>query len=80
VPATVEQLAHKHDLIGVQRHLKVAGIFARLCHRDGKRRYLDDLPRVLGYLGEVVPRHARLAPLARFLAERVAPRAAEVAR
>src|SRR3546814_8975195 len=38
------------DLIGVQRHLKVLGIFARLRHRDGKLRYLADAPRFLGYL------------------------------
>jgi len=78
VPASVSELALQHDLIGVQRHLKVAGIFARLCHRDGKRRYLDDLPRVVGYLREVVPKQAALAQLARFLEARVAPRLAAV--
>lgn len=38
------------NVMGVQRHLKVAGIFARLYHRDGKSRYLDDLPQTLTYL------------------------------
>ena len=38
------------EWMGAQRHLKVVGIFARLCHRDGKQRYLEDIPRVLGYL------------------------------
>ena len=73
VPASVEELALQHDLIGVQRHLKVAGIFARLAERDGKHRYLDDVPRVLGYLLEVLPEHAALRELDGFLRERVAP-------
>jgi len=58
------------DWIGVQRHLKVLGIFARLCHRDAKPKYIADAPRFLGYLGEVLPRHPGLAPL-RELLERV---------
>lgn len=41
------------DLMGIQRHLKAAGIFARLYHRDGKEGYLGDLPRTLGYISEV---------------------------
>src|SRR3546814_10388168 len=45
------------DLVGVQRHLKVLGIFARLHHRDGKPRYLAAAPRLLGYLDGVLPRH-----------------------
>ena len=52
------------DLMGVQRHIKVAGIFSRLWHRDGKAAYLDDLPLVLGYLLDVVPRYPELEPLA----------------
>lgn len=55
------------DLIGVQRHLKVLGIFARLNHRDGKPRYLQDAPRFLRYLLEVVPRYPELAGLAALL-------------
>lgn len=51
------------DLIGVQRHLKVVGIFARLHHRDGKSAYLNDIPRVYAYLMEVVPRYPELAAL-----------------
>lgn len=45
------------DLMGVQRHLKAIGIFARLWHRDGKRGYLDDIPRTLGYIRAVLPRY-----------------------
>ena len=61
------------DLIGVQRHLKVLGIFCRLWYRDGKRGYLEDLPRTLHYVRETCARYAQLAPLGRLLAERVAP-------
>ncbi|MCP5152142.1 MAG: phosphotransferase [Ectothiorhodospiraceae bacterium] len=51
------------DLTGVQRHLKVAGIFARLWHRDGKARYLADIPLTLEYLLAVARRHAELGEL-----------------
>jgi aminoglycoside/choline kinase family phosphotransferase len=61
------------DLIGVQRHLKVLGIFARLHHRDGKPKYLADAPRFLAYLAEALPRHPELAPLQDFIARRVLP-------
>ena len=61
------------DLIGVQRHLKVIGIFARLCHRDGKPKYLADVPRFIGYLDAVLPRHPQLAGLERFIETRVKP-------
>ncbi|OYV76381.1 MAG: aminoglycoside phosphotransferase [Chromatiales bacterium 21-64-14] len=60
------------DLMGVQRHLKIVGIFARLFHRDGKARYLDDIPRVLGYLRDVTGRYPELHPLHGFLEARVA--------
>lgn len=55
------------EWIGAQRHLKVAGIFARLAHRDGKRRYLEDIPRVLDYLLAVCRRYRELHPLAALL-------------
>ena len=61
------------DWIGVQRHLKVLGIFARLKHRDGKPKYLADAPRFLDYLDAVLPGHPTLEPLQRFLDERVKP-------
>jgi len=61
------------DWIGVQRHLKVLGIFARLHHRDGKPKYLADAPRFLAYLDGVLPRHPSLAPLHALLRRRVAP-------
>jgi N-acetylmuramate 1-kinase len=60
------------EWMGAQRHLKVAGIFARLCHRDGKERYLADIPLVLEYLLAACRRYRELAPLAGLL-ERLAP-------
>jgi aminoglycoside/choline kinase family phosphotransferase len=61
------------DLMGVQRHLKAAGIFARLNHRDAKPGYLGDIPRTLGYVVEVGKRRAEVAPLAEFIADKVLP-------
>ena len=57
------------EWMGVQRHLKVLGIFARLNYRDGKPKYLADTPRFLGYVRHVATRYAPLAPLARLLDE-----------
>jgi aminoglycoside/choline kinase family phosphotransferase len=55
------------DLMGVQRHLKVLGIFARLNYRDGKPRYLDDLPLTLKYVIDTCHHYAELAPLLKLL-------------
>ncbi|MCZ8131883.1 MAG: phosphotransferase [Steroidobacteraceae bacterium] len=62
------------DLMGVQRHLKVLGIFARLWYRDGKSGYLHDLPTVLAYVRDAARAYGELAELARLLDEVVAPR------
>jgi N-acetylmuramate 1-kinase len=56
------------EWMGLQRHLKVLGIFCRLKHRDGKPRYAQDLPRFFGYAQRVAMRYAPLAPLVRLLA------------
>ncbi|HEY2345838.1 MAG TPA: phosphotransferase [Xanthomonadaceae bacterium] len=61
------------DWIGIQRHLKVLGIFARLKHRDHKPKYIADAPRFLAYLDGVLPRHPELAPLADLLDRLVRP-------
>jgi aminoglycoside/choline kinase family phosphotransferase len=61
------------DLVGVQRHLKVLGIFARLWYRDGKLGYLRDLPLTLNYVLDACGRQPRLAPLGGFLARRALP-------
>jgi len=55
------------DWMGLQRHLKAIGIFARLAIRDNKRGYLDDIPRTLNYLLEVSGRYDELAPLHQLL-------------
>ena len=61
------------DLMGVQRHVKVAGIFARLFRRDGKEGYLDDIPLVLDYILEMVPRYAELEGLGKLIRDKVKP-------
>jgi aminoglycoside/choline kinase family phosphotransferase len=57
------------EWMGLQRHLKVLGIFARINYRDGKPKYLQDTPRFLAYARDVAGRYAALAPLARLLDE-----------
>jgi len=57
------------DLTGLQRHIKVLGIFARLYHRDGKAAYLADLPRVLHYVMQVGAQHAETTALVDWLQE-----------
>ena len=55
------------EWMGVQRHIKVLGIFARLFHRDGKSGYLDDMPLVMRYLRKACQRYDALHPLLRLL-------------
>ena len=69
----VNQFRRHFELMGVQRHVKVAGIFARLNHRDGKSGYLADIPRTLSYIVEVAPRYAELEFLVNLIEERVLP-------
>ncbi|MFL6646693.1 MAG: aminoglycoside phosphotransferase family protein [Sulfurifustis sp.] len=57
------------DWMGVQRHLKASGIFARLNHRDGKPGYLKDIPRTLGYVLDVTARYPELRDLHALLGE-----------
>jgi aminoglycoside/choline kinase family phosphotransferase len=57
------------EWMGLQRHLKVLGIFARINYRDGKPKYLQDTPRFLTYARAVATRYGALAPLARLLDE-----------
>ena len=63
VQASFEAFQRASDLMGVQRHLKVIGIFARICHRDGKPRYLEDVPRFFDYIREVATRRPELSEL-----------------
>jgi aminoglycoside/choline kinase family phosphotransferase len=57
------------EWMGLQRHLKVLGIFARINYRDGKPKYLADTPRFIAYASSVSKRYRELAPLARLLDE-----------
>ncbi|WP_426702439.1 aminoglycoside phosphotransferase family protein [Rhodanobacter sp. Col0626] len=56
-----ERFLRWFDLIGLQRHIKVLGLFCRLCYRDGKQAYLDDLPRVYDYVIDVAGGYPELA-------------------
>ena len=69
-----EQFLRWFDLMGLQRHLKVLGIFARLWYRDGKRGYLADLPLVLRYVLQVTSAYPELATFDRYLIGEVVPR------
>lgn len=67
------------DWLGVQRHLKILGIFSRLYYRDGKTKYLPDAPRFIAYLDEVLPRYRELDPLREVLDVRIRPAMERVA-
>lgn len=68
-----EQFMRNFELMGVQRHLKAAGIFARLNHRDGKPAYMADVPRTLSYIVELGPRYEELDFLVSLIKERCLP-------
>jgi len=68
-----EQFRRYFELMGAQRHLKAAGIFARLCHRDGKSAYLEDVPRTLSYIAELGPRYPELEFVIDLIESRVLP-------
>jgi aminoglycoside/choline kinase family phosphotransferase len=63
----VDAFYRDFEYMGLQRHLKVLGIFARLYHRDGKDAYLKDLPLVMEYTRSAARRYTQLAPLVRLL-------------
>ena len=67
VPADFADFWRDVEYMGLQRHLKVAGIFARLYYRDGKPLYLADTPRFIGYIRHAVQRYNDLAPLGHLL-------------
>ena len=68
------------DLMGVQRHLKASGIFARLSLRDGKHGYLQDIPRTLSYIVELESTYPELETLCRILNISVLPQLDRVLR
>lgn len=61
------------DLMGMQRHLKASGIFARLLHRDGKAGYIADIPRTVGYIIAVGRRYPELTAVIDWLEQRIWP-------
>ncbi len=71
--ATESEFMRGFDLVGLQRHIKVLGIFARLYYRDGKSQYLGDLPRVLRYTRDAAADYAETAEFAEFIAKRIDP-------
>jgi len=72
-PKDEDHFMNWFDLMGVQRHLKASGIFARLNVRDHKPDYLADIPRTLGYVLAVAPKYPQLTALADLIRERVLP-------
>ncbi|MGA2779849.1 MAG: phosphotransferase [Steroidobacteraceae bacterium] len=71
--ASEAQFLRWFDLMGLQRHIKVLGIFCRLFYRDGKSQYLRDLPRVLAYAETAAAAYSETEEFAEFLARRVRP-------
>jgi len=69
-----EQFKKDADLMAIQRHIKILGIFVRLFERDGKSGYLKDLPRVMWYLLEESKNYPELKPFMNFINEKVLPK------
>ncbi|WP_180146445.1 aminoglycoside phosphotransferase family protein [Acinetobacter sp. YH12052] len=69
-----EQFKQDADLMAIQRHIKILGIFVRLFERDGKSSYLKDLPRVMWYLLEESKPYAELQPFMQFIQAKVLPK------
>jgi hypothetical protein len=74
VPGAFPEFWRQAEWMGLQRHLKVLGIFARLTYRDGKPRYVADTPRFVRYVMEVAPKYPELAPLAGLFERHVLPK------
>jgi aminoglycoside/choline kinase family phosphotransferase len=77
VDADFGEFYRQLEWMGLQRHIKVLGLFARIHYRDGKPRYLADLPRFIGYARKVSERYRPLAAFAKLLDD-LEGRAAEV--
>lgn len=74
IPAQRTNLRRWFDLMGIQRHLKASGIFARLHHRDGKQGYLKDIPRTVQYIADVSESYPELKNLRNYLLTKIIPR------
>ena len=71
-----DQFLKWFDLMGLQRHIKVMGIFARLALRDGKRGYLEDLPLVIRYSLEAAKNYPESRPFYDWFLQRIVPQLA----
>lgn len=71
--ANHETVIRWFDLMGVQRHLKASGIFARLFYRDGKAGYLKDIPRTLNYIAEVISKYEDLEAFNELFLQKITP-------
>ena len=67
VPTDFSEFWRDVEWMGLQRHLKVLGIFARIRHRDGKSGYVEDTARFIAYVRPVAQRYGGLAPLAKLI-------------
>ncbi len=65
LPGSAAEFMRWFDLMGLQRHIKVLGIFSRLYYRDGKPQYLKDLPRVLQYAKDAAAAYEETARIRR---------------
>nr|WP_283104994.1 phosphotransferase [Shewanella dokdonensis] len=70
---SVAQFNRWFDLMGLQRHLKAAGIFARLLHRDGKSGYIKDIPLTLEYVADISERYPELKDFGDWVRQRLLP-------
>lgn len=68
-----EAFVKSMDLMGIQRHLKAAGIFARLFHRDGKDGYLNDIPTTVNYIVEVGKQYPEMLELVKWIESKFLP-------
>ena len=72
-PTDTATFLRQFELMGVQRHLKAAGIFARLNHRDCKPGYMADIPRTLQYVVELAPQYAELEFVGALISDKCLP-------
>jgi aminoglycoside/choline kinase family phosphotransferase len=69
MPAQFADFYRDVEWVGLQRHLRILGVFARLNYRDGKPQYLLDAPRFVNYVRKTTERYAVLRPLLRLFDE-----------
>ena len=73
----LDEFVRWFDLMGVQRHLKASGIFARLSHRDQKHNFLKDIPRTLTYIVDLKETYKELQPICAMIEESILPKLKE---